>query len=80
MYDVHDHSLTVKPDNLKPIDSPQACRELPILLKRIKRLREHELDRVAHTILESLGRQTYLTDLEHKVLTFLEQQYGIDEP
>lgn len=60
--------LTVQLDNLNSIDSPQACRGLPVLLKRIKRLRERELDRVAYTILESLGRQTYLTDPEHKVL------------
>lgn len=78
--DVHDGTLTVKPDSLKPIDEPDVRRQLPELLKRIKRLRDCGLlDRVAYTILESLGRQTYLTEMEDKVLTFLEKQYKISK-
>lgn len=76
--EVHDAVLTVKPDNLNPLDDAQTHRELPQLLKRIKQLRDcGMLDRVAYTILESLGRQTQLTEMEDKVLTFLEQQYQI---
>lgn len=76
--EVHDAVLTVKPDNLNPLDDPQTHRELPQLLKRIKQLRDcGMLDRVTYTILESLGRQTHLTEMEDKVLTFLEQQYQI---
>lgn len=77
--DVHDATLTVKPDNLQPIDSPDARRQLPEILKRIRRLRECDLlDRCAYTVLESLGRQTYLTDFEADLLTFMEQRYGIE--
>lgn len=78
--DVHDRSLRVKPENLKPIDSPEIHRTLPVILKRIRRLRNSGmLDRCAYTILESLGRQTYLTDFEDKLLTFMEQEHGISE-
>ena len=76
--EVHDGSLRVKPDNLKPIDSPEVHRSLPVVLKRIKRLREcGMLDRCAYTVLESLGRQTYLTDLEEKMLSYLEEYYQV---
>ena len=77
--DVHDSVLTVKPDNLNPIDSPDVRRQLPHLLRRIKRLRQCDLDRGAYPILESLGRQTYLTDLEADLLAFLEQRYGVEK-
>ena len=76
--DVHDATLTVKPDNLNRLDSPDVRRQLPIILKRIKRLRRCDLDRGAYPILEALGRQTYLTDFESKLLAFLEQEYEID--
>ncbi len=78
--DCHDGTLTVKPENLNPIDEPDARRQLPQILKRIKRLREQGiLDRCAYTVLESLGRQTYLTPLEEKFLTVMEQEYGIND-
>ncbi len=78
--DVHDGTLAVKPDSLKPIDEPDARRQLPIILLRIKRLRNCGLlDRCAYTVLESLGRQTYLTPLEEKFLTVMEQEYGIND-
>ena len=78
--DVHNGNLAVKPDNLKRIDEPDVRRQMPAILKRIRRLRNCGLlDRVAYTILESLGRQTYLTEMEEKVLTFLEQQYKMSE-
>ena len=78
--DVHDGNLAVRPDNLKPIDEPDARRQLPHILKRIRQLRDCGLlDRCAYTILESLGRQTYLTDFEADLLTFMEQRYGISD-
>lgn len=76
--DVHDATLIVKPDNLNRLDSPDVRRQLPTILKRIKRLRRCDLDRGAYPILEALGRQTYLTDFESKLLAFLEQEYEID--
>ncbi len=78
--DVHDTRLIVKPENLKPIDEPDVRRQLPQILKRIRRLRECGLlDRCAYTVLESLGRQTYLTSLEEKMLKLMEQEYGIND-
>ncbi len=77
--DVHDNTLTVKPDNLNPIDLSDVRRQLPQTLIRIRRLRESGLlSRCAYTILESIGRQTYLDDFEDKLLTFMEQNYGIE--
>lgn len=78
--DVHDATILVKPENLESIDEPEACRQLPQILKRIRQLREcGMLDRCAYTVLESLGRQTYLTPLEEKFLRVMEQEYGIKE-
>lgn len=76
--EVHDATLIVKPENLNSIDSPNEYCQLPSILRRIKRLRECDLDRIAYTILESLGRQMYLTELEADILLFLEQKYGIE--
>jgi len=77
--DVHDAVLIVKPDNLNRIDLPDAQRQLPVTLNRIKRLRDCGiLDRCAYTVLESLGRQTYLTPVEEKVLSALEEYYGVE--
>jgi hypothetical protein len=76
--ETHNEVLTVKPDNLNKIDSPDARRELPQILVRIKRLRSKDelLDRFAYTTLDHLGRQTYLTSVEDKVLRLLEEEYG----
>ena len=77
--DVHDGDLAVKPDNLNPIDSPDVRRQLPQILLRIRRLREcGMLDRCAYTLLESLGKQTYLTELEEKLLSYLEEYYRVN--
>lgn len=76
--DVHDTTLTVKRENLQPIDSPDVRRQLPETLRRIRRLRNvGSLDRGAFYVLDGLGRQIYLTDFEDKLLTFMEQEYGI---
>ncbi len=65
--------------NLNPIDLPDVRRQLPETLKRIRRLRESGLlSRCVYTILESIGRQTYLDDFEAELLTFMEQRYGIE--
>ncbi len=80
LVDVHDTAITVKPENLKPIDDPDVRRQLPQILNRIRRLRECGLlDRCAYTVLDSLGRQTYLTPLEDKFLKVMEQEYGIND-
>lgn len=77
--DIHEGTLAVKPDNLKPIDEPDVRRQLPELLKRIRRLRDCGLlDRCAYTVLESLGQQTYLTEVEEGLLSWLENHYNVD--
>ena len=75
--EVHDALLTVKPDNLNFIDSPNVRRQLPSILNRIKRLRQCDLDRGAYYILEGLGQQTYLTEVEEGLLSWLENYYGV---
>ena len=80
--DVYDGELAVKPENLNPIDLPDVRRQLPQTLKRIKRLRNNNvemLDRGASNILRDLGRQIYLTEFEADLLTFMEERYGIDD-
>ncbi|OWY64080.1 hypothetical protein B7486_49300 [cyanobacterium TDX16] len=78
--EVFDGTIAVKPENLRPIDSPDVCRQLPATIRRIKQLRDVGLlDRGAQAVLQHLGRQTYLTNLELELLTFLEQRYGVGE-
>lgn len=77
--DVHDTTILVKPENLKPIDDPDVRRQLPQTLKRIRRLRDCGLlDRGAYNVLEDLGRHTYLTDIEEKLLSCLEEHYEVN--
>lgn len=77
--DVYDMTLTVKPENLKKIDDPDVRRQLPAIQQRIKRVRNvGMLDRGTNYVLDGLGRQTYLTDFEEKLLSFLEKEYGIE--
>jgi hypothetical protein len=78
--DVHDATVTVKPDNLDKIDSPCLKRQLPQTLKRIRQLREIDsLDRGADNVLEDLGKHTDLTPVEEGLLTWLEKYYKVDE-
>lgn len=80
LVDVHDGTILVKPENLKPIDEPDVRRQLPQTLKRIRRLRNvGMLDRCTYTVLDFFGRQTYLSDLEDDLLTFFEQRHGIKD-
>ncbi|AFZ33345.1 hypothetical protein Glo7428_4930 (plasmid) [Gloeocapsa sp. PCC 7428] len=77
--DVHDTTILVKPENLQPIDEANVRRQLPQVLKRIRRLRNVGLlDRGAYNVLEDLGRQTYLTDIEEKLLSCLEEYYKVN--
>jgi len=78
--DVHDGTLSVKPEHLNRIDSPDVGRQLPVILERIRRLRNcGMLDRCAYTVLESLGRQTYLTPVEEGLLQWLEKYYEVGD-
>ena len=68
--DVHDATITVKPENLHKIDLHKAHQQLPQLLQRIRRLRKVGfLDRGAHNVLEDLGKYTDLTSVEEGLLS-----------
>ena len=74
--EVYDTTLTVKPENLKKIDSPDVRRQLPTILARIKQVRSvGQLDRGANSVLKHLGQQTYLTEVEDGLLQWLESYY-----
>lgn len=75
--DTYDQTLLVKPNHLKIVDDSEARRHLPAIAKRIRRLRECDLDRSTLLNLEAFGKRTYLTDREEELLLFLEQQYGL---
>ena len=78
--DVHDATLTMKPDHLDKFDSPDVKQQLPQTLKRIRRLREIDsLDRGADNVLEDLGQHTDLTPVEEGLLSWLEEYYRVDE-
>jgi hypothetical protein len=83
---VHDFSCTVRAwngeylariENLKELFlSSEAIEEVRALSDRLLRLGEVEqIDRGAKPILESLGKQLYLTELEEKLLSLLEKEY-----
>ena len=76
--DVYNATLSVKPENLKKIDDPNVRRQLPAIIKRIKRLQQYNLDRSAYPILDLLGRRTYLTTFEDKLLALMEHEHGIE--
>ena len=76
--DVCNATLAVKPENLKSVDSPDAMRQFPAILKRIRWLWQCKLDRGAISVLEAICKQTYLTPLEEKLLAFLEREYKIE--
>lgn len=76
--DVYNATLSVKPENLKKIDAPNVRRQLPAIIKRIKRLQQYNLDRSAYPILDLLGKRTYLTSFEDKLLTLMEHEHGIE--
>lgn len=81
MVDVHDATLSVKPENLhKQVDGLKARQQVPQILQRIRRLREVGfLDRGANNVLEDLGKHTDLTSVEEGLLSWLEKYYQIDE-
>jgi hypothetical protein len=84
--EVHDFSCTVqmwdteylvKIENLKTLDLPDdQLQEVRHLCDRMNRLVQVEnLDRSARVLLASLGRQTFLTDVEEQLLGTLESYY-----
>jgi len=75
--ETHNGKLQVRPENLDPIEDRAVRRQIAALLKRIQKLRKLELDRGAIAVLEILGKQTFLTEVEERLLKVLEDYYGI---
>jgi len=76
--DVHDGDLTVKPDNLKPIDEPECV--VKCLLSQKKNGSGDCVIVGCWTELHNLeSLEDKRNEMEDKVLTFLEQQYKISE-
>lgn len=76
--DVYDGNLIVKAENLEPILSPSECEQVRAIAQRITRLSECGLlDRGAYYVLEGIGRQTFLTEVEEGLLSWLENHYGV---
>lgn len=74
--DVHDATITVKPENLNKIDSPYVKRQLRQTLRRIKQLHEvGSLDRGADNVLKDLIKHIALTPVEEDLLSWLENYY-----
>jgi hypothetical protein len=72
-----DTEYQVKIENLKTLDlPPDQQEEIRHLCERLNRLVQVEnLDRSAKVLLASLGRQTFLTDVEEQLLGTLESYY-----
>jgi hypothetical protein len=72
-----DGEYLAKIENLKTLDLPDDQQEeVRSLCDRVSRLTEiSELDRSARVLLASLGRQTFLTDVEEQLLETLESYY-----
>jgi hypothetical protein len=77
---VHNNTLTVKPENIKRIDSPEAQQQITEIWNRISQVRDcGPLNRCANTVLESLGQQTFLTSFEEGLLRWMEEYYGVEK-
>ncbi|MEH1830375.1 MAG: hypothetical protein V7L22_34400 [Nostoc sp.] len=78
-----DGEYTVRIDHLKPLNYLESeCQQMQLISDRISRLRENEkLEEAARAVLKHLGelKRPYLTVLEEKVLSLIEQEYGVNE-
>lgn len=78
-----DGEYTVRIDHLKALNySDSECQQMRLIYARIRRLRENEnLEEAARTVLKHLGevKRPYLTDVEEKLLSVIEQEYGVTD-
>ncbi len=78
-----DGEYTVGLQHLKSYNYlPQECQQMQLISDRIHRLRENEnLEQAARAVLKHLGelKRPYLTVVEEKVLSLIEQEYGVNE-
>ncbi|MBD2497905.1 hypothetical protein [Nostoc sp. FACHB-280] len=76
-----DGELTVGVQHLKSFDYlPDECQQMQMICDRITRLRESEnLEEAAKAVLKYLGevKRPYLTDVEKKLLSVIEQEYWV---
>jgi hypothetical protein len=76
-----DGQYTVRIDHLKPLNYSDAeCQQMQDICDRIRRLRETEnLEKAARAVLKYLGelKRPYLTDVEEKLLSLIEQEYRV---
>ncbi|MEH2002819.1 MAG: hypothetical protein V7L00_29515 [Nostoc sp.] len=78
-----DGEYTVGLQHLKSYNYlPAECEQMREICDRIHRLRENEnLEQAARAVLKHLGelKRPYLTVVEEKVLSLIEQEYGVNE-
>lgn len=75
-----DGECTVGVQHLKSFNYlPDECQQIQEICDRISRLREREnLEEAARAVLKHLGelKRPYLTTVEEKLLSLIEQEYG----
>ncbi|WP_375503442.1 hypothetical protein [uncultured Nostoc sp.] len=78
-----DGKYTVRIDHLKPLNYLESeCQQMQKICDRIRRLRENEnLEDAGRAVLKYLGelKRPYLTLVEEKLLSMIEQEYGVNE-
>lgn len=75
-----DGELTVGVQHLKSYEYlPQECEQMLLICDRISRIYSDSLEETVKNLLQSLGRlnRPYLTAVEEKLLSVLEEEYGI---
>jgi hypothetical protein len=77
-----DGLYTVKLEHLKPLDYlDMDCEQINSVSERLARLRNSgKLEQAATSLLQHIGqvKRPYLTPLEEKILSLLEQEYGVE--
>ncbi len=79
---VWDGLYTLKLEHLKPLDySDMDCEQMNSVCDRLTRLRDNgKLEQAATSVLQHIGqvKRPYLTPLEEKLLSVLEQEYEVE--
>jgi hypothetical protein len=77
-----DGLYTLKLEHLKPLDYlDMDCEQINSVSERLTRLRNSgKLEQAATSLLQHIGqvKRSYLTPLEEKLLSVLEQEYGVE--
>jgi hypothetical protein len=82
MVSAWDGLYTVKLEHLKPLDYlDMDCEQINSVSERLTRLRKSgKLEQAATSLIQHIGqlKRPYLTPLEEKILSLLEQEYGVE--